>query len=191
VRTGFEGTLELTAGLAASETRTFSLTDPDGSAFPEDDPAERDQTKAFELTVPEDAVTGRIATFDADHDPGTDLDLFVYARTDDGSLELVDSSMEGGSNEHVDLEPGRTYVAYLDLYEAPTGTVAALAHTWIVPGTSGELTVDPASVEATTGSTHTLTAAWTGLDPDRRYLGTIGYLADGAVLGRTLVVLNH
>ena len=99
--------------------------------------------------------------------------------------------MEGGSNEQVDLAPGRTYVAYLDLFEAPSGPVAAPVHSWIVPDEpAGNLTLTPSSSQVTPGSTHTVTAAWSGLDPDSRYLGTVDYLAEGALLTRTIVAVN-
>ncbi|MCH7230881.1 hypothetical protein L0U85_08460 [Glycomyces sp. L485] len=193
VTSGFDGGLELAvSGLAASESRELSLSNPDESNFPIDDPIERDQTEAFELAVPADAVMGRVAIFDDDHAAGTDLDLVVYERRDDGSLALVDAPFLEGSQEDIDLEAGATYVIYVDLWTAETDTVEALVHTWVVTGDAqGNLTVDPESMETSTGSVHTVTAAWSSLDPDRRYLGTVDYIRDGATIGRTIVAVNH
>jgi subtilisin family serine protease len=191
--TGFDGTLELAAsGLTASDTQEFELSNPDSSAFPVDDPVERDQTKSFELTVPDDAAMGSVATYDADHEAGTDLDLFVYAKQPDGSLQLVGAPLLSGSDEHVDLEAGRTYVIYVDLWEAPTTAVDAVVHTWVVPGSAeGNLKVAPETLDATIGGVHTVTATWSGLNPNQRYLGTIDYLKDGALTGRTIVAVGR
>jgi hypothetical protein len=192
VRTGIDGTFELAAtGLVASDSRTLALSGPDRSTFPMDEPVERDQTKAFELTVPDDAAMGSVATFDADQGPEVDLDLYVYEKLDDGSLELFGTPQLPGSDELVDLEAGRTYMIFVDLWNAPTAAVEALVHTWVVPETAaGNLTVAPESLEAKAGGVHTVTATWSGLDPSRRYLGTIDYLAEGALLGRTIVAVN-
>ncbi|THV35228.1 S8 family serine peptidase [Glycomyces buryatensis] len=192
VKTGVDGTFELAAsGLVASDTRTLALSNPDRSTFPMDEPVERDQTKAFELTVPDDAAMGSVATFDADQGPEVDIDLYVYTKLDDGTLELFGTPQLPGSDEVVDLEAGRTYVVFVDLWDAPTTAVEALVHTWIVPGTAaGNLTVAPDSLEAEAGDAHTVTATWSGVDADRRYLGTIDYLVEGALLGRTIVAIG-
>jgi hypothetical protein len=193
VTTGFEGALDLAlSGLAASDTRTLELSGPDESTFPMEDPIERDQTKAFEFTVPDDAAMGRVAVFDADHEQGTDLDLYVYAQAPDGVLELVGAPLLEGSDEQVDLETGRTYTIYTDLWSAESTDVAALVHTWAVPATAaGNLTLAPQSLEATAGGVHTVTATWSGLDPNGRYLGTVDYLAEGTLTGRTIITVGH
>jgi subtilisin family serine protease len=192
VTTGIDGTFELApSGLVASDTRTLALSNSDRSTFPMDEPVERDQTKTFELTVPDDAAMGSVATFDADHGPGIDLDLYVYTKLDDGTLELFGTPQLPGSDEIVDLEAGRTYTIFVDLWDAPTTAVEALVHTWVVPETAaGNLTVNPESLEAAAGGVHTVTATWSGLDVDRRYLGTIDYLVEGALLNRTIVAVN-
>jgi subtilisin family serine protease len=192
VRTGIDGTFELAAsGLVASDTRTLALSNPDRSGFPMDEPVERDQTKAFEITVPDDAAMGSVATFDADQGPEVDIDLYVYTKLDDGSLELFDTPQLPGSDEVVDLEAGRTYTVFVDLWDAASDAAEAMVHTWIVPGTAaGNLTVAPDSLEAEAGDTHTVTATWSDLDADRRYLGTINYLVEGALLTRTIVAIE-
>ncbi|MDA1362508.1 S8 family serine peptidase [Glycomyces luteolus] len=192
VKAGIDGTIDLApSGLVASETRTLALSNPDRSAFPMDEPVERDQTESFELTVPDDAAMGSVATFDADQGSEVDLDLYVYEKLDDGSLELFGTPQLSGSDEHVDLEAGRTYMIFVDLWDAPTSAVEALVHTWVVPeSAAGNLTVAPESLEAEAGGRHTVTAIWQGLDANRRYLGTIDYLVEGALLGRTIVAVN-
>jgi subtilisin family serine protease len=193
VTTGLDGTLELTAsGMVASESRTLALSNPDRSEFPMDDPVERDQTKAFELTVPDGAAMGSVAAFDADQEAVIDLDLYVYVKLDDGSLELVGAPLLSGSDEHVDLAAGRTYMVFVDLWDAQTDAVEALVHTWVVPETAaGNLTVAPEALDAQAGDAHTVTVTWSGLDVDRRYLGTIDYLVEGVVLKRTIVAIGQ
>ncbi|MEU5155161.1 S8 family serine peptidase [Glycomyces sp. NPDC021274] len=192
LQSGIDGTIDLDAsGLAASDTRTLSLSGHDRSFFPMEEPVERDQTKAFELTVPADAAMGSVGTFNGDHAGGTDLDLYVYTKLDDGTLELFGTPQLPSSDERVDLEAGQTYMVFVDLWDAPTTAVEALVHTWVVPETAtGNLTVAPASLETRRGGTHTVTATWSGLEADRRYLGTIDYLAEGALLRRTIVAIG-
>jgi hypothetical protein len=169
VTTGLDGTFELAAaGMVASESRTLSLSIQ---------------------TARSSRWTTR--TFDADQGPELDLDLYVYVKLDDGSLELFGAPLLSGSDEHVDLEAGRTYTIFVDLWDAPTDAVEAPVHTWVVPETAaGNLTVTPESLEAKAGGVHTVTATWSGLDANRRYLGTIDYLAEEALLGRTIVAVN-
>ncbi|GAB3994512.1 hypothetical protein GCM10029992_09120 [Glycomyces albus] len=78
---GYNGTLDAhVSGMVASEVSEATLTDPDSSSFPTDDPAENSHVKAWEFTTPEGTGLTRFATFDAEHPTGTDLDLFVYAK---------------------------------------------------------------------------------------------------------------
>ncbi|MCH7231301.1 hypothetical protein L0U85_10625 [Glycomyces sp. L485] len=192
VRTGIEAPLEITAsGPVASEVETLTLSGADKSTFPRDSPPEREQTKAFEFTVPADAVTGRVATVDADYEAGTDLDLYAYTRDSDGSLALYDETSNASSDEVLDLEPGQTYVIYVDLWSAPVETVEVSVHTWALPEVASGLTVTPDSIDAAPGGEYTVTASWSDLDPEGRYLAAVNYFAGEDLAGRTIVVLNH
>jgi hypothetical protein len=184
---GFTGTLSTGAsGLVASETETATLTDPDGSTFPSENPVERPQTVSYEFTTPASASLVRFATFDADHPVGTDLDLFVYLKNADGSLTLVGASAAGTSDEVVNLPGGYTFVVFVDLWGGPS-SVDAVLHSWIVDGAAGNFSVSPATRQVTTGGSFTTDLSWSGLASGQRYLGTVGFRNNGSDAAVTVV----
>ncbi|MDA1359110.1 S8 family serine peptidase [Glycomyces luteolus] len=192
LQTGFEGTLDIVpSGPVASQVEEFDLANSNGTDFPVDDPSEGEATASFELAVPADAVMGRAAIVDEEYEEGADLDLVVYEKLDDGTLQLVDAPFGADSDEQVDLEPGRTYQVYVHVWDAPTETVDAKVHTWVLPANAEPgLHVDPKSIEAELAGEHPVTASWSGLDPERRYLAALQYFADEQPAGRTVFVLN-
>nr|WP_245598511.1 hypothetical protein [Glycomyces arizonensis] len=185
---GFDGTLGTSvSGLVASEVSTATLTDPDSSDFPADDPVESSHTASFEFTTPADASLIRYATFDADHPAGTDIDLFVYLKGDDGSLTLVDYSASGGTNEVVTLPGGYTFVVFVDLW-AGEASVDVQLHAWTVPSTDeGNLTVDPTEQTVSLGGEFDLDLAWSGLTAGSRYMGTVNFSAEGEQIDSTIL----
>ena len=184
---GYDGTLDAgVSGLVASEVSAATLTDPDGSSFPAEDPAENSHVKAWEFTAPEDVSLARFATFDAEHPTGTDIDLFVYVKEDDGSLTLVDYSASGGANETVTLPGGYTYVVYLDLW-AGEASVDTVLHAWFVPGSDeGGLTVAPSSQEVALGEPFETDLSWS-VDAGARYMGTVDFSSSEGRVGSTIV----
>ncbi|WP_100448921.1 S8 family peptidase [Glycomyces xiaoerkulensis] len=185
---GFDGTLSAgVSGLVGSEVRTETLTDPDSSSFPADDPQENSHVASWEFETPADAAMVRFATFDADHPDGTDLDVFVYEKADDGSLTLVDYSATGTSNESVTLPGGHTFVVFVDLWGGPQSVDTSL-HGWVVPSADeGNLSVDPAEQSVSLGGAFEVELAWSGLEPGARYLGTVDFGSDGAHIDSTIV----
>ncbi|WP_168801641.1 S8 family serine peptidase [Glycomyces buryatensis] len=192
LRTGFEGTLDIAAsGPIASQVEQFDLASAGETDFPVDDPSEGEATASFELAVPADGAMGRVAVVGEEYEEGTDLDLIVYEQLDDGTLELADAPFEEGSDEQIDLEPGRTYQVFVHAWDAPTERVDATVHTWVLPGDAEPgLHVDPESIEADLAGEHTVTASWSGLDAEGRYLAALRYFAGERPAGRTVVVLN-
>ncbi|GAB3220142.1 hypothetical protein GCM10027447_04170 [Glycomyces halotolerans] len=185
---GFDGGLTAgVSGLVASEVSTATLTDPDSSSFPDADPVEGPHTKAWEFDTPADASLVRFSTFDADHPDGTDLDIFVYLKNDDGSLSLVGYSATGTSNETVTLPGGYTFVVFVDLWGGPQ-SVDTMLHSWTVPSSDeGNLTVSPAEQSVSLGGSFDLDLAWTGLEADSRYLGTVDFGSNGEYIDSTVV----
>nr|QZD53652.1 S8 family serine peptidase [Glycomyces sp. TRM65418] len=185
---GFDGTLGASvSGLVASEVKTATLTDPDSSSFPTDDPAENSHTVSYEFATPADAALVRFATFDEEHPAGTDLDLFVYSKAADGSLTLVGNSASGGTNESVTLPGGHTYVVFVDEWAGPSPLEAKL-HAWIVPGSDeGNLAVDPAEQAVTMSGEYSVGLTWSGLAEGQRFLGTVDYAQDGEPVDSTIV----
>jgi hypothetical protein len=134
----------------------------------------------------------RFATFAADYAPGTDLDLFVYARGPGGELTLIGQSAGGTADESVTLtEPG-DYVAFVDLFDVPgAGALTVRHHDWVVGATNaGNLTATPASQPVTVGATATVTVAWSALSASQRYLGVVEYGAGTQALASTIVAVN-
>jgi subtilisin family serine protease len=184
---GFDGTLGVSvSGLAASEVSTAALSDPDGSSFPTDTPAENSHVASFEFTTPADAAQVRFSTFDDDHPAGTDLDVFVYLKEGD-ELTLVGLSATGSSNETVDLPGGHTFVVFVDEYAGPSPLDVVL-HAWTVPASDeGNLSVTPAEQAVTLAGEYSLALSWSDLEADSRYLGILGYTADGEAVSSTTV----
>ncbi|MEZ0165749.1 S8 family peptidase [Kineococcus sp. LSe6-4] len=157
---GTSGPLDLTtAGLVAGETRRGRVDQGDVREFP--------------VTIPEGTTFTR---FDLVGQPGSDLDLYLY--TEGGTL--VGQSAAVTADERIDgfVEPGR-YVLQVSGYAgADGGPDAGYALTSFVlgagPGT-GTFRVAPDPLLLEQGRPATLTASWRGLDPARRYLGTITY----------------
>ncbi|GAB3655925.1 hypothetical protein GCM10028833_31020 [Glycomyces tarimensis] len=185
---GFDGTLGTSvSGLVPSDVSTATLTDPDSSSFPTDDPVESSHTESFEFTAPADSAVVRFATFGSEHPDGTDLDLFVYEKADDGSLTLVDYSASGGTDETVTLPGGHTFVVFVDLWDGPDSLDAAL-HAWIVPSSDeGNLTVSPSEQTVALAEPFELSLAWSGLAAESRYMGTLDFIADGESVDSTIV----
>ncbi|WP_415646692.1 S8 family peptidase [Stackebrandtia soli] len=184
---GFEGTLNASvAGLTASTVDEVTLTDPTSEDFNTDAPAEGPHTKAFEVTVPEDAELARFATFQSDHGTYDDLDLFVYQKVD-GELYYLGASASGGSDESATLPGGATYVVYVDLWGGAS-SLDVKFHSWIVGADEGNASVSPESQKVSVSKGFNATFAWEGLEAGSRYLGIVNYTdAKGAYLESTII----
>lgn len=188
-KVGFDGELTATASdLVPSDVNDFTLTNPVGGSFDTANPTESDHTKAVEVEVPKEASLSRFATFDADHPNGTDLDLYVYQKDGD-QLSYLGASASGGSDESATLPGGATYVIYVDLWSGEASTDIAF-HSWIVDGEDGNMTVDPESQKVSTSDKVKLDVAWSDLESDARYLGTITYGNGDEKLGSTIINVN-
>lgn len=189
VTPGFTGQLSTEVdGLVAAEQVDATL-QPTGPAFDADNPAESARVKKVPVTIPEGTTLARHATFDRDFTPGTDVDLFLYAA---GTSDLVAQSAAGSSEEEITIPnpPAGTYDLYVVLYGAAAGETSVTVPTFIWTLGSedaGNLTVTPASGPVEVGEPVTLTAAWSGLQAGKRYLGQIVYGDGTAGVGDTIV----
>lgn len=136
------------------------------------------------VTIPEGTRVARFATYDADYPAGTDIDLVV---SKDG-VE-VGSSAGGTSEEEVTLEApaAGTYEVTLDLFAGADPTDIHLVSYALGSSAAGNLTVTPASQAVRIGTAASVSIAWTGLDPAKRYLGAAIYGDGTSTVGRTLV----
>ncbi|MFC5001100.1 S8 family peptidase, partial [Dactylosporangium cerinum] len=130
----------------------------------------------FTVTVPSGTEVARLATYAADHAPGTDVDLYVYQ---DG--ELVDRSDGTTADEEIALTSTGVFEVYVVRFASPPGadTTPVRAHTFLVGGTAaGNLTVMPGTAQVRPGQVVSFDVAWKGLDPLKRYLGMVEF-SDG------------
>ena len=87
------------------------------------------------------------------------------------------------------LTPGM-YVAAIDLY-SPEPSVMVPVNVWnLTDRAEGNLTVTPTTLPVTQGTPATLTAAWSGLDASKRYIGQVNYLQGTNVAASTIVTVN-
>jgi putative cell wall-binding protein/subtilisin family serine protease len=178
---GFTGTLETDVdGLVASTVQS-----PTVSPLPDDGEVRLDAVVA--LSVPPGTTTLRFATF-ATEVEAQDVDLYLF----DPGLANVDLSAEEGSDEELtvhDPAPG-TWRVGIDLFSGESD-VAVPVHGFRLADTdAGNLDVNPGEADVTVGVPTELTAQWSGLTSERRYLGAVGYSAGTQDLGRTLVSVD-
>ncbi|MEZ0491909.1 S8 family peptidase [Kineococcus sp. TBRC 1896] len=169
---GTTGSLDLTTtGLVAGTTRSGRV----GVGA----------VREFPVTIPEGATFTR---FDLVGQVGSDVDLYLY--TDGGTL--VAQSATTAADERIDgfTEPGR-YVLQVSGYTgadgAPDAGYALTSYVLGAGGGQGRFRVTPDPLPLVQGRPTTLTASWKGLDPAKRYLGTITY---GQTPLRTVVAVG-
>ena len=141
-------------------------------------------TAAQPVSVPAGTDVARFAVTSGA--AGDDVDLYVY-RGD----TLVDSSTGRSPDAEVTLmrpEAG-DYTVYVNAHAAEDGADATGdLQTWVVPqrvGSHVELSTD--AVGFTPGQRFRYTASWSGLEPNKSYLGVVTY---GDTDRRTLVEIN-
>ncbi|QSB05106.1 S8 family serine peptidase [Natronoglycomyces albus] len=186
-KSGFTGNLAASsAGLFASVKDVQTLSNADGSSFPTDNPVERDQTFAVEVSVPADVDFVRFGSFDDDHTSNADVDLFAFHDFGDGNgLTLVGSSAASGSDEVIDLPGGYTFTVFVDLWSGDDQDVTL--HTWQV-GTAdqGNVDVSPSSQSVKATGDFSVNVAWDELTAGERYLGVVNYGKDGGLIAQTV-----
>lgn len=175
---GFAGTIETDVdGLVAADVIDVETVKDESTL----------QDGLGEFTVPAGTKLLRFATFGEDV-PASDVDLNVL----DPSGGFAGSSGSGGSDEAitiVDPDPG-VWEVYVDLFSAEPSAVVPVNGFYVGESDEGNLTATPDSVVVTPGQQVDVTATWSGLSGDTRYLGQINYESDGDTVGSTLVDIN-
>jgi hypothetical protein len=123
------------------------------------------------VTIPADISYARFSLFDADVNPGTDLDLCVFRGT-----TLVGSSGSGTSAEEVNLlSPTAADYTVVVQGWGVAGTSPFKLHTWLLGNTAaGNMTVS-APATATIGGTGAINLTFNGLAAATKYLGSVAY----------------
>ncbi|NUS00514.1 MAG: S8 family peptidase [Kribbellaceae bacterium] len=186
ITSGYAGTLNTTAlGLNPATVADATLKNPGGVSFPTTAPKANDHVAKFTANVPVGSTYARFSTFDADYPAGTDLDVFVYKA---GTATLLGSSTGGSAEEEVNLDRpvGGPVDVYVDLYAGANEQQVKLNH-WELQKGAGSLTVSPASQPVQVAGQVSVTASWTGLTANTKYLGQLQFTdgADGS--GSTVV----
>jgi hypothetical protein len=123
------------------------------------------------VTIPTDTTYARFSLFDADVNPGSDLDLCVFRGT-----KLVGGSGSGTSAEEVNLlNPTAADYTVVVQGWGVAGSTPFKLHTWLL-GTAdaGNMTVT-APTSAVLGQTSAINLTFSGLTAGTKYLGSVAY----------------
>ena len=154
----------ITAGVVADDPTdgSCSLTSPNA--------------QLISAVVPAGTTYARFSLFDADVNPGSDIDLCVFSGT-----TLVGSSGGGTSAEEVNLvnPAAATYTVVVHGWGV-VGSSPFKLHTWLLGSTAaGNMTVT-APAAANIGGTGAIDLSFSGLTTGTKYLGSVVY---GGVAG--------
>jgi hypothetical protein len=184
-RSGNGRTVKLhSSGLVPARTTPVALT---AGAFDVTAPTTDEDTAVREVQVPAGTDIARFATAGgAGSSPDDDIDLYIYR---DG--RLVDSSTGPSPEAEVTLQepaPG-TYRVYVNAHSTEGESPASgELSTWVVPEKGGkDVDLSTDAVGFAPGQRFHYSASWSDLDPDKHYLGVVGY---GDSDRRTLVEVN-
>ena len=135
------------------------------------------------VTIAAGATYARFSLFDADVNPGSDMDLCVFRGT-----TLVGSSGSGTSAEEVNLL-NPTAAAYTVVVQGwgVAGSSPFKLHTWLLDSTAaGNMTVT-APASAVIGATGTIDLTFSGLTAGTKYLGSVAYGGASGMPNPTIV----
>ena len=136
------------------------------------------------VVIPVGITYARFSLFDADVNPGTDLDLCVF----NSAGTLVGLSGGATSAEEINfLAPAaETYTVVVQGWGV-VGSSPFKLHTWLLGvADAGNMTVS-APPAATTGGTGTITLGFSGLTAGTKYLGSIAYGGSTGMPNPTIV----
>jgi hypothetical protein len=139
--------------------------------------------KLISIVVPAGTTYARFSLFDADVNPGSDIDLCVFSGT-----TQVGSSGSGTSAEEVSLlnPTAATYTVVVQGWGV-VGSSPFKLHTWLLDSTSaGNMTVS-APATATIGGTGVIGLTFSGLTTGTKYLGSIAYGGAAGMPNPTIV----
>lgn len=188
-RVGWTGDLTAKADIYTPEKTTGTLTGTDTTDFAAD-PHTSDAVAKTQIHVPQDAPFTRVATTEADHMPGSDLDLYAF----DADGTLFSASTKAGSDEHADLPPG-DYDVYVVQSQLPEGSTSQqfTLWTWKVGQNTPAVraVVTPATQQVVAGDLRDLTVTWPGTVPGERDLGVVEYGDGSSTVGRTTLTFTQ
>jgi hypothetical protein len=132
------------------------------------------------ITLPPDGVA----------DPNVDLDLYLA----DPTGAIVATSTLGGTDEQIDVPNpvDGSWTLYVHGWQTVSGSAAYTLYDWVVPATpgGGNLAITSAPTAATSGTSATVTAAWTGASAGWN-LGAVSHTGPAGLLALTLVEVDN
>jgi len=150
---------------------TCSLTSPNAVQFP--------------MSIPAGTTYARFAIYDADVNPGSDLDMCVFKGT-----TLVGSSGSGTSTETVSLSnPSGDYTVVVQGWGV-VGSTPFKLHTWLLDSSSAGNMAVSAPASAVTGTTGSIGLTFSGLSAGQKYLGAVVYGGVPGGQSPTIVSVN-
>jgi hypothetical protein len=138
------------------------------------------------VAVPAGTTLARFATFDADVNAGSDIDMCVF-----NGAALVGSSGTGTSSEEVNLlnPTAGNYTVVVQGWGV-VGSTQFKLHTWLLgSAAAGNMTVTAPSA-ATLGGTGTINLTFSGLAPATKYLGSVAYSGAAGLPNPTIVRID-
>jgi hypothetical protein len=161
----------ITAGTVADDPTdsTCSLTSPNA--------------QLISVVVPAGITYARFSLFDADVNPGSDMDMCVFLGT-----TLKGSSGSGTSAEEVNLlaPAAGTYTVVVQGW-AIVGSSPFKLHTWLLDSTAAGNMAVTAPSSATAGATGAISLTFSGLTAGTRYLGSVAYSGAAGMPNPTIV----
>jgi hypothetical protein len=126
----------------------------------------------------------RFSLFDADVNPGSDIDLCVF----NSANVLVGSSGSGTSAEEVNLvnPADDTYRVVVQGWGVNVSSPFKL-HTWLLDSSAAGNMAVSAPASATLGLTAPITLTFSGLAPATKYLGSVAYTGIAGLPNPTIV----
>jgi subtilisin family serine protease len=164
-----------TAGTVADDPTngSCSLTAPNAQLIP--------------VTIPAGTTYARYSLFDADVNPGSDLDMCVFLGT-----SLVGSSGTGTSNEEVSFAfsaPIANPIALTVVVQGwgVVGSTPFKLYNWYLGASASGNMIVSAPASATLGSTGSIGLTFNGLAPATKYLGSVAYAGAAGLPSPTIV----
>ncbi len=178
---GYDGVFTATArGLVPAAITSGTVSDdPTNSTCSLASP----NAQKIDIVVPAGTTYARFALFDADVNPGSDIDMCVFRGT-----TLVGGSGSGTSAEEVNLiDPtAATYTVVVQGWGV-VGSSPFKLHTWLLGNTAaGNMTVN-APTAAIIGGTGTINLSFSGLTAGTKYLGSVAYGGAAGLPNPTIV----
>jgi subtilisin family serine protease len=142
------------------------------------------------VTIPAGTLAARFSLFDTDTTGNgqSDLDLVVLRGT-----TIVGSSGGSSANERVNVinPPAGDYKVCVVGYKPAGGAATYSLSSWVLgSNTSGGNFKVLMPSAATVGGTASVSMSWSGLAPNKRHLGVVQYMLNGAAQGSTMVEVD-